>query len=246
MAATTADARNLSLFAGLAKDWWDPDGPNRLLHRLHPARMAYVREAAIQHFALDRRARRALAGLKALDVGCGGGLVSESLARMGADVTGLDAAAESIAVARDHAKAQGLSIRYECGEIATLAPTLAPQDLVTCLEVIEHVTDVPAFLAGLRRAIRPGGLLVFSSPNRTAASLAVVKIGAEYVAGALPRGTHDWRQFLTPSELAARLANAGFRVEETKGVGWTPAKGFEVGEQTAIAYIGRAVAIGND
>jgi 2-polyprenyl-6-hydroxyphenyl methylase/3-demethylubiquinone-9 3-methyltransferase len=240
---STADSRNLALFEGLAKDWWDPDGPNRLLHRLHPARMAYVREAAIAHFGLNARGRRPLAGLAALDVGCGGGIVSESLARMGADVTGLDAAAESIAVARDHAARQRLSIHYHCGEIGTLAGQIAPQDLVTCLEVIEHVTDVAAFLGGLRRATRDGGLLLFSSPNRTAASLAIVKIGAEYVAGALPRGTHDWRQFLTPEEMSARLESAGFRVEEVKGVNWTPARGFMVGDSTGIAYIGRAVAI---
>ncbi|WP_448578171.1 bifunctional 2-polyprenyl-6-hydroxyphenol methylase/3-demethylubiquinol 3-O-methyltransferase UbiG [Thermaurantiacus sp.] len=239
---STADSRNLALFEGLAKDWWDPDGPNRLLHRLHPARMAYVRDAAVAHFGLDSRARRPLSGLAALDVGCGGGLVSESLARMGAEVTGLDAAAGSIAVAREHAAGQNLSIRYHCGEIGDLAGQLAPQDLVTCLEVIEHVTDVASFLRGLRRAIREGGLLLFSSPNRTAASLAVVKIGAEYVAGALPRGTHDWRRFLTPDELSARLAVAGFRVEEVKGVSWTPARGFLVGDSTDIAYIGRAVA----
>ena len=242
-AVTTADARNVALFGSLAAEWWDPEGPNRLLHRLHPSRMAYVRQAAIDHFALDRGARRALMGLRALDVGCGGGLVSESLARMGATVTAIDAATESISIARDHAAAQGLSIRYEAGEITALAGSLPPQDLVTCLEVLEHVTDVPAFLAGLRRAIRAGGLLLFSSPNRTPASLAVVKVGAEYVTRALPRGTHDWRKFLKPEELAAKLADAGFRVEEMRGVGWSPAKGFEVGNGQEIAYIGRAVAI---
>lgn len=240
---STADARNLALFQGLAKNWWDPAGPNRLLHRLHPARMEYLRAAAIAHFGLDCRARHLLSGLAALDVGCGGGLIAESLARMGAEVTGLDAASQSIAVARDHAARQRLPIRYECGEIGELAGCLPPQDLVTCLEVIEHVTDVAAFLSGLRRAIRDGGMLLFSSPNRTAASLAIVKIGAEYVAGALPRGTHDWRQFLTPEELSARLSSAGFRVEEIMGVNWTPARGFVLGGSREIAYIGRAVAI---
>lgn len=241
-AAGTVDPANVALFAGLARDWWDPDGPNRLLHRINPARMAHVRDVAAAHFGRDARRRRPFEGLSALDVGCGGGLVAEPLARMGAAVTAIDAATESVEVARAHAAAMGLSIDYRAGEVAALEG-LAPVDLLTCLEVVEHVADVPAFLAALRRRVKPGGLLVFSSPNRTMASLAVVKIGAEYVARAIPKGGHDWRQFLTPAELSGKLEAAGFRVEAIRGFGWSPATGFRVTDDSSITYIGHAVAI---
>jgi 2-polyprenyl-6-hydroxyphenyl methylase/3-demethylubiquinone-9 3-methyltransferase len=240
--AGTIDRANVALFGGLARDWWDANGPNRLLHRINPARLAYVRDTAAAHFGRDARRRRPLDGLAALDVGCGGGLVAEPLARMGASVTAIDAAPESIEVARAHAVAQGLAIDYRVGEIAAIEG-VAPVDLLTCLEVVEHVADVPAFLAALRRLVKPGGLLIFSSPNRTAASLAVVKFGAEYVARAIPKGGHDWRQFLTPGELTAKLHDVGFRVEAVQGFSWSPATGFRVTDNPNITYIGHAVAI---
>jgi 2-polyprenyl-6-hydroxyphenyl methylase/3-demethylubiquinone-9 3-methyltransferase len=240
--ASTIDAANVALFGGLARDWWDPEGPNRLLHRINPARLAYVRDVAAAHFGRSPARRHVLDGLLAIDVGCGGGLVCEPLARMGAKVVGLDAAEDSIRVARAHAEGQGLSIDYRAGEIASLQG-VGPVDLMTCLEVVEHVADVPAFLASLRRLLKPGGLLVFSSPNRTVLSFAVVKLGAEYVVRAIPRGGHDWRQFLRPGELTARLSDAGFRVAEIKGFGWSPARGFQVTEDPRITYIGHAVAV---
>ncbi len=243
-AAVTIDPPNVALFARMAAEWWNPHGPNRLLHALNPARLAFIRRVALAHFDRDPKARRPLQGLVAVDVGCGGGLVSEPLARMGAAVTGLDAAPESIAIARRHAEAQGLAIAYETGEVGPFAEAQAGRfDLATALEVVEHVADVGAFLRALRTLLRPGGLLLFSTPNRTLASLAIVKVGAEYVARALPRGAHDWRKFLTPEELARRLAGAGFAVKAIEGIGWTPTQGFRVGGSRQIGYIGAATAV---
>jgi 2-polyprenyl-6-hydroxyphenyl methylase/3-demethylubiquinone-9 3-methyltransferase len=238
--ATIAPA-NVALFSQLAADWWDPNGSSRLLHRINPARLAYVHRVATAHFGRDPHARRALAGLSALDAGCGGGLVTEPLARMGADVSGLDAGAEVIAVARAHAAAQGLAIDYVCGEIGALLDSGRRFDLITCLEVVEHVTDRSRFINNLFGLLRPGGLLLFSTPNRTIASYAVLILGAERIARAVPEGGHDWHRFATPAELTAELEAAGFVVGPIEGFGWSPRRGFRVGGSGRIDYIGSAV-----
>ncbi|QMW24336.1 bifunctional 2-polyprenyl-6-hydroxyphenol methylase/3-demethylubiquinol 3-O-methyltransferase UbiG [Sandaracinobacteroides saxicola] len=238
---STADSSNVALFGSLAADWWNPHGSSRLLHRINPVRLSYVREAAIRHFGGGARARRPLAGLAALDVGCGAGLLSEPLARMGADVVGIDAAPENIDAARAHAQDQGLSIDYRAMDIADLADSVpASMDLITALEVVEHVTDLDHFLGSLGRLLKPGGLLVFSTPNRTAASFAVLIAGAEYITRLIPRGGHSWRQFQTPPELTAKLATAGLVVRETRGLSWTPARGFVLSDDVSVNYIGVA------
>ncbi len=241
----TADAANVALFDGLATDWWDSEGSSKLLHRVNPVRMGFIRAQAVAHFGLDANARRVLAGLRAVDVGCGAGLVAEPLARMGADVTGLDAGVATIAAARAHAAAQGLDIRYQTGEVAALAAD-APGgfDLVTCLEVVEHVADVPAFLASLKALMKPGGLLIFSTPNRTLMSWAVMIGAAEKLLKLIPDHGHSWRQFITPDELTQRLAAAGLRVEAMAGIGWSPARGFTLGADRSVNYIGTAVVAG--
>lgn len=239
----TVDPASVALFGRLAADWWSPGGHARLLHRLNPVRLAYLRDAAILRFGRDPRARRVLSGLAALDVGCGGGLVAEPLARMGARVVGLDASGEAIAVARAHAEASGLSIDYRAGEADALAEALPGAfDLVSAFEVIEHVADVPLFLGSLRRLLKPGGLLVFSTPNRTALSHAVMITAAERLLGLLPRGTHDWNQFLTPEELSDHLAAAGFEPGAMRGIGWRPGRGFHISEDLSVSIIGHAVA----
>ncbi len=240
--STTADLQNIALFGTLATDWWDPDGASKLLHRVNPARLGFIREAAVAHFGRPAKARRALEGLHALDVGCGGGLVAEPLARMGAKVTGIDAGEDVIAAARSHAVGQGLEIDYRAGDVVLLADAMPGRfDLVTCLEVLEHVADVPAFLLALRRLLKPGGLLVFSTPNRTVMSWAVLIAGAEEIFKLIPRGGHDWKQFLTPDEMTQRLAVAGFVTGGIKGLTWTPALGFTLSDDVRVNYIGTAV-----
>lgn len=238
----TTDAANITLFGTLAADWWDPDGASRLLHRINPVRLGYIRDAAVSHFNRDPKSRRALTGLRALDIGCGAGLVAEPLARMGADVTGLDAGAEVIAAARAHAAAQGLDIHYEAAEIADFARSAPGRfDFISCLEVLEHVTDIPSFLSSISRLLAPGGLLVFSTPNRTPLSWAVLIAGAEKLTRLIPEHGHDWKQFITPDELTQKLATAGLRTQSLQGLSWSPASGFHISDDLRINYIGTAV-----
>ncbi|MBV8970674.1 MAG: bifunctional 2-polyprenyl-6-hydroxyphenol methylase/3-demethylubiquinol 3-O-methyltransferase UbiG [Sphingomonadaceae bacterium] len=235
----TIDAREAGFFGALAGDWWDPNGSSAMLHRVNPLRLRYIRDAVP---GLDPRARRPLAGKRALDVGCGAGLLTEPLARMGADVTGIDAAPENIAAAQAHARTSGLTIDYRCGEVATLAAEGRRFDLVTCLEVVEHVADVPAFLASLRALTADDGVLVLSTPNRTPLSYATLIVGAERIARTIPRGAHDWNKFLTPDELTAALASAGFRVTGTAGLTWRPGTGFALGRDTSVDYFVTALS----
>ncbi len=208
---STVEAGEVARFDALAGRWWDPAGPMRPLHRMNPLRTAWV---------MARAAEAAIPwdGARVLDVGCGAGLASEEFARKGAAVTGIDAAPEAIAVARVHAEASGLAVTYRVAPPETLADEGLRFDVVTALEVIEHVADRGAFLASLASLTRPGGLVALSTINRTMRSLAVAKIGAEYVARLLPRGTHDWRRFVTPAELGRELRAAGFRPVATAGM----------------------------
>ncbi len=238
----TQDLENVALFGSLAADWWNPDGQSKLLHRINPTRLGFIREAALDHFGLDRKARTALSGLQALDIGCGAGLVAEPLARMGATVEGIDAGADVIAVARAHAEGQSLSIAYHCDEVVTFAQRNARRfDLITCLEVVEHVSDVKSFLDGISQMLKPGGLLVFSTPNRTPRSWAVLIAGAEKLTRLIPQGGHSWTQFLTPDELTQKLAQAGLRMERLQGLSWGPARGFHLSADLSVNYLGTAV-----
>lgn len=205
-----------------------------MLHRLNPVRLGFIRAAIDRHWAGDSRSRIPLAGRRALDVGCGAGLLCEPLARLGAEVTGVDAAAESVTVARAHARGMGLAIAYHHGELADLA--LGSFDLVTCMEVLEHVADKPTFVAQLAAHLAPGGLLVLSTPNRTLASRALL-IGAAEATGLVPRGTHDWNDFVTPEELEALLNGAGMEVSETSGIAFSPSKGLHLSRDTSLDII---------
>lgn len=234
MSAATINPHEAAHFGALAADWWDPHGSSAMLHRLNPVRLAYIREQIDAHWHVDARERHPLAGKRALDVGCGAGLLCEPLARMGAAVTGVDAAAENIAVAKDHAAGQGLAISYFAGELSALPP--ATFDLVTSMEVIEHVADPSAFVAELAARLAPDGLLILSTPNRTIASKLLLVEAAERI-GAVPRGTHDWEQFLKPDELARLLEEAGLEVIDRTGLAPSPAKGFKLGGSAALNYL---------
>ncbi len=228
-----------AFFGDLAADWWNPRGSSAMLHRINPVRLAYIRDAALGHWHLDPRARAVLSGRRALDVGCGAGLVAEPLARMGASVTGIDAAPENIAAATAHQG--GLGIDYRCVSVEALAADGATFDLITCLEVIEHVADRTTFFASLRSLIAPDGLLVFSTPNRTPLSYATLIVGAERVLRSIPRGAHDWAKFMTPDELTAGLAGGALSVTDVQGLTWRPGAGFALGRDVSVNYLGTAV-----
>lgn len=234
MNSATINPDEAAHFGALAADWWDPHGSSAMLHRLNPARLSYIRERIDAHWLGDARGLRPLAGKTALDVGCGAGLLTEPLARMGADVTGVDAAPENIAAARAHAVGQGLAIRYHAGELAALPA--ATFDLVTSMEVVEHVADPAAFIGELAVRLAPGGLMILSTPNRTALSKLLLVEGAERV-GAVPRGTHDWDHFLKPEELTALLDAAGLEVTDRTGLSPSLARGFKLGGSEALNYL---------
>lgn len=244
MASTTAPAppapsiaaSEAEFFGKLAEDWWNPDGSSAMLHRITPVRSALIRDAAVAHFDLSAKTRRPLAGLTALDIGCGAGLMTEPLARMGATATGIDAAPENIAAAAAHATAGGLQITYQATSVEALAASGAGFDIITCLEVVEHVADRDSFFAALAALLAPGGIAILSTPNRTAASWAVVIAGAEIITRSIPRGAHDWNRFMTPPELSEALVNAGLDVIDTHGLGWSPARGFVIGSDISINY----------
>ena len=281
-------------FGKLAADWWDPKGSSAMLHRLNPVRLGFVREAVDAHWGGDAAALRPLAGKRALDVGCGAGLLCEPLARLGAAVTGVDAAVENVTAARNHAAGAGLLsplpfrggagggvspvtprlderphsnpvsgkqspglfrsypgydrpeipegeglIQYHAGELTDLA--LGQFDLVTCMEVLEHVADKPAFVAALAGSLAPGGLLILSTPNRTPQSRLLL-VGAAELVGMVPRGTHHWHDFITPIELHDLLAAAGLTMGNPRGIAWSPGKGLHLSDDLALNYIVTAKA----
>ena len=224
-------------FGRLAQDWWNPKGSSAMLHRLNPVRLTYIRGAIDRHWDLDDRSFSPLAGKRVLDMGGGAGLLAEPLARLGGQVTAVDAAAESVAVARLHAERGGLAIDYRCGGVEAVAGEMF--DLVCSMEVIEHVADPSAFVAALGASVAPGGVLAMSTPNRTWLSRVALVEGAERL-GQIPRGTHDWAKFLTPDELAAMIDDAGLSVIDKTGLIVTPG-GFALGNSTALDYFVTAV-----
>ncbi|WEK44346.1 MAG: bifunctional 2-polyprenyl-6-hydroxyphenol methylase/3-demethylubiquinol 3-O-methyltransferase UbiG [Candidatus Sphingomonas colombiensis] len=236
-APSSIDPREAAHFGAMAADWWDPNGSSAMLHRLNPPRLAYIRERIDTHWDGDDTNFTPLAGKRALDVGCGAGLLAEPLARLGGTVTAIDAAPENIAAARDHVGP--LAIDYRVGGVETVAGETF--DLVTCMEVIEHVTDPQAFTSGLARAVAPGGVLIMSTPNRTALSKLALITVAEGT-GRIPRGTHDWDRFVTPEELTAMLEHAGMRVQDVRGLAFSPTRGFTLSESTTLDYFITAVS----
>jgi 2-polyprenyl-6-hydroxyphenyl methylase / 3-demethylubiquinone-9 3-methyltransferase len=244
-ATATLDPAERDRFAALASEWWDPLGKFGPLHRIGPARLAFLRDELVRHFDKRPAGLRALEGLRLLDVGCGGGLISEPLARLAASVTGLDPAAENIEVARRHAEGQELAIDYRVGQVEDLAEQGLTYDAVICLEVVEHVPDVGAFLGACARLVRPGGLLLLSTLNRTLKAYLLAIIGAEYLLRWLPVGTHRWDRFVTPPELAQYLRSAGLGEPVLKGLIYNPLRDeWSLGSDTDVNYLASAAKSG--
>ena len=241
-ASTTIRPDEAAHFGKLAADWWNPQGSSAMLHRLNPVRLAFIRAGIDANWRGDPRAVKPLTGRTALDVGCGAGLLCEPLARLGAAVTGVDAAEENIAVARDHAASAGLGVDYRCGDVAQLG--LKGFDLVCVMEVIEHVADKAAFLGALAGALKPDGLMILSTPNRTLRSRIIMVEGAERM-GAIPRGTHRWSDFITPEEMRDLLAGAELTMGAPQGIAWSPLKGLHMSDDLALNYIVTAKRAGS-
>ena len=222
MTDSTINADEIAKFSAMADDWWDPKGDFKPLHKFNPVRLAYIRDWTLKHFGRDETQMRPLSGLKLLDIGCGGGLLTEPLTRLGAEVTGIDAGAKNIAVAKLHAERMGLAIDYRETTSEALAASGARFDIVLNMEVVEHVSNVPLYMKSCADLVAPGGLLFSATINRTARALAFAKFGAEYVLRWLPRGTHDWNKFLTPDELKALITRNGLRMTDETGVVFHP------------------------
>jgi len=228
-------------FGKLARDWWDPKGSSAMLHRLNPVRLGFIRAAIDRHWGGAPESLNPLAGMTALDAGCGAGLLCEPLTRLGAAVTGVDAAPENIAAAQAHAEGARLAIRYLAGEVDALG--IGAFDLVIAMEVLEHVADKRAFVAALAARLAPGGLMVLSTPNRTARSRLLL-VGAAEAIGMVPKGTHDWDDFVTPDELRELLAEAGLTMGAPQGIAFSLTKGLHLSADLALNYIVTAVRSG--
>jgi 2-polyprenyl-6-hydroxyphenyl methylase/3-demethylubiquinone-9 3-methyltransferase len=237
MAQTSIVADEIRQFASHAGDWWDPNGSEAMLHKLNPVRLKYIRDQIDQHWQFDECSRTPLEGKSALDVGCGAGLLTEPLARLGAKVTGIDASAQLIAVAREHAAAMGLGIDYRAGDVQALDGQF---DLVTCMEVVEHVADPGAFIKALANRLAPDGLLVMSTPNATALSrLMMITVGEGL--GRIPRGTHDFDKFLPPDQLKALLSDVGLKCLDIEGIAWSATRGLHLSDDVRLNYLVAAV-----
>jgi 2-polyprenyl-6-hydroxyphenyl methylase / 3-demethylubiquinone-9 3-methyltransferase len=237
-ASPSIDAEEVERFAALADGWWDPKGSMAPLHRLNPARLGFLRQALAGHFGGGDRSLTPFDGLRILDIGCGGGLIAEPMARLGAAVTGIDAAEANIAVARAHARGADLRIDYRLASAEELAAAGERFDAVLALEVVEHVADLDVFLKAAVTLVRPGGAFIASTLNRTPKSLLFAIVGAEYVMRWLPRGTHRWDRFLRPSELAAGLRKHGLQVREIRGLGYDLLAGeWRLGRDLDVNYL---------
>jgi 2-polyprenyl-6-hydroxyphenyl methylase/3-demethylubiquinone-9 3-methyltransferase len=233
MVETSVVDSEVRQFAAQAGDWWNPRGSEAMLHKLNPVRLAYIRDWIDQHWQCDECGRRPLEGKRALDVGCGAGLLAEPLARLGAQVTAIDPAEELIAAALEHAAGQGLAIDYRAAAVENLEGEF---DLITAMEVIEHTADPQQFLISLARRLAPGGLLVMSTPNSTNWSRLITITVAEGF-GLVPKGTHDFDKFIAPERMKAMMAQAGLNCLDVEGIAWSPTRGLHLSEDLRLNYL---------
>lgn len=219
---TTIDPNEYEKFSKLAEEWWNPKGKFKTLHKFNPTRIAYIREKIINHFKIPLNEKKPFKDIKLLDIGCGGGLLSEPMARLGAKVTGLDVVEKNIKTASVHAKEQNLKINYIQETIENLAETEEKFDVILNMEVIEHVSDVGLFVKSCNKVLSSNGIMIFATLNRTFISYGLAIIGVEYILGWLPRGTHDWSKFITPDELKILLSSNGLKIDEIIGMKYNP------------------------
>jgi 2-polyprenyl-6-hydroxyphenyl methylase/3-demethylubiquinone-9 3-methyltransferase len=238
IATPTVDEAELARFAALASQWWDPRGKMAPLHRFNPVRLGYIRDIACRRFGRDPKRIDCLKGLRMLDIGCGGGILSEPLARLGADMVGADPAEANIEAARLHAADGGLAVDYRSTTAEALAEAGERFDIVLAMEVVEHVADVNLFVELTGAMVKPGGLMVAATLNRTLKSFALAIVGAEYILRWLPRGTHQWDKFVTPNELEIALERAGLRIIDETGVVYNPlADHWRLGSDMDVNYM---------
>ena len=238
MTDTTINPDEIAKFAAMADEWWDPKGKFKPLHKFNPVRLSYIRDNLVRHFGRDPASIRPFEGISILDVGCGGGLLCEPLTRLGAKVTGIDAAERNIRIAQIHAEQSGLNVDYRATTSEALVAAGEKYDVVLNMEVVEHVDNVPLYMKSCADLVAPGGLMFTATLNRTARSWALAVIGAEYILRWLPRGTHDWKKFLTPEEINAQLRRNGLSVIDETGVTFNPiADSWGLSPDMAINYM---------
>jgi 2-polyprenyl-6-hydroxyphenyl methylase/3-demethylubiquinone-9 3-methyltransferase len=236
-AATSIVPEEVKQFASHAGDWWDPNGSEAMLHKLNPVRLKYIRDMIDQHWQCDECSRTPLQDKTALDVGCGAGLLAEPLARLGAKLTAIDASPELIEVAREHARAMAIEIDYRAAAVEEIEGQF---DLITCMEVIEHVADPAAFMTALAKRLAPDGLLFLSTPNQTSWSrLMMIVIGEGF--GQIPKGTHDFEKFITPERMKLLLTDAGLKCLDSEGIAWSPSRGLHLSDDMRLNYLVAAV-----
>jgi len=242
---STASPDEIARFTAIADAWWDPNGDFAPLHRLNPVRLEFIRDHLCQHFNRDPVAVNPLEGLNIIDIGCGGGLLAEPMVRLGGAVTGIDAGAENIDIARHHAEGAGLEIDYRHQLPEDLGTQKGRFDVVLNMEVVEHVANLDVFLEAAAGLVKPGGVMVLSTLNRTWKSLALGKVAAEYVLRWLPPGTHDWKKFVRPSEMASGLEPHGVEITDLKGMTYKPVEGdWRLSRDLAVNYLAFGVKAG--
>lgn len=240
---STIDPSEIEKFSKLAETWWDPEGPFKPLHQLNPIRISYIRETLYRYFSPSSDLTSSLSNLTLLDVGCGGGLLAEPFARLGASVTGIDASDKNIAIAKSHAEQSRLSIEYLSTTVESLAQEEKKYDAVFAMEIIEHVAEIPSFIAACRQVLKPGGVLFMSTLNRTFRAYLLAIIGAEYLLRWLPKGTHEWSRFMTPAELTQLLYANHLSVQEIKGIVFQPLRRkWQLSHDCSVNYVLHATA----